>query len=66
MGKVEAIEQEVESLSSEELAAFRRWFAKFDAAVWDRQIEQDARAGKLDGLADEALNDHAAGKSTDL
>lgn len=66
MGKVEAIEQAVEGLSAEDLAVFRRWFAEFDAAVWDRQIEQDARAGKLDALADEALNDHTTGKSTDL
>jgi len=66
MGKVETIEQAVEGLSPEELAAFRRWFAEFDATVWDRQIEQDARSGKLDALADEALNDHATGKSTDL
>jgi hypothetical protein len=66
MGKVEAIEQAVEGLSPEDLAAFRRWFAEFDAAVWDRQVEQDARAGKLDALADEALNDHATGKSTEL
>jgi hypothetical protein len=66
MGKVEAIEQAIEGLSPEELATFRRWFAEFDATVWDRQIEQDARAGKLDALADEALRDHDAGKSTDL
>lgn len=66
MGKVETIEQAVEGLSPEDLAAFRRWFAEFDAAVWDRQVEQDARAGKLDALADEALNDHATGKSTEL
>jgi len=43
-----------------------RWFAEFDAAAWDRQLELDVKAGKLDTLADEALRDHAAGKSTEL
>lgn len=66
MSRVESIEKEVASLSEEELAAFREWFAEFDAAAWDRQIADDAHLGKLDALADEALRDHKAGKSTDL
>ena len=55
MGNVKTIEKAVESLPPSELAEFRRWFAEFDATVWDRQIEQDATSGKLDGLAAEAL-----------
>jgi hypothetical protein len=64
MSKLEALEKRVAGLSAEELAEFRRWFAEFDAAAWDHQIERDVKAGKLDALADEALRDHAAGKST--
>ena len=30
--------------------------------AWDRQIEADAEAGKLDQLAEEALRDHREGK----
>ena len=66
MEKVERTEREVEALSSEELAKFRQWFAAFDAEAWDRQLEADVKAGKLDALADRALRDHAAGKSTTL
>lgn len=66
MGKVENLERGVKGLSPEELAAFRKWFATYDWKVWDRQIEQDVLAGKLDALADKALLDHAAGKSTKL
>ena len=66
MNKVENIEQEVQSLTPEELAAFRRWFLGFDAQVWDRQIEEDVRLGKLDKFADEALAVHRAGKSKEL
>jgi hypothetical protein len=66
MSKVENIEQEVRDLTPSELAAFRRWFLEFDAQVWDRQIEEDIRDGKLDKLAEEALASHRAGKSKEL
>jgi hypothetical protein len=66
MSRVETIEKQIEALSADELANFRRWFQEFDAAVWDRQIEGDARTGKLDALADEALRDHRSGKSTEF
>lgn len=61
MGNIKSIERAVESLPPSELAEFRRWFAEFDAAAWDKQIEQDAASGKLDGLAAEALADYRAG-----
>ena len=66
MGNVKTIEKAVESLPPSELAEFRRWFAEFDAAVWDKQIEQDAASGKLDGLAAEALADYRAGPTREL
>lgn len=66
MSKVEAVEQEVQSLSPSELAAFRKWFHEFDANAWDRQIEEDVRAGKLDRLADQAVQALEAGKCTEL
>ena len=66
MSKVESLEKRISALSAQELAEFRQWFAEFDAAAWDRQIERDVKAGKLDALADEALRDHAAGKSTEF
>jgi hypothetical protein len=66
MGKIEKIEQEVQALSPEELAQFRAWFLEYDWAAWDRQIECDSQAGRLDDLATKALRDHAAGKTTPL
>ena len=66
MSKIERIERDVQGLAPNELAAFRKWFQEFDAAAWDRQIEDDVRAGKLDGLADAALKESGAGKCTDL
>jgi hypothetical protein len=66
MGKIESIEQQIKALSPEELARFRAWFLEYDWAAWDRKLERDVRAGKLDALADKALRDHAAGKTTPL
>jgi uncharacterized protein DUF2442 len=40
--------------------------SRIDADAWDRQFEADARAGKLDALAERALQAHAAKKSTKL
>jgi hypothetical protein len=66
MSKIEKIEQEIQALSPEELAQFRAWFLEYDWAIWDRQIERDAEAGRLDDLAARALRDHATGKSTPI
>jgi len=63
MSTVERLEDEVAKLPAAELAEFRRWFAEFDAAIWDAQIEADAKAGKLDALAAEALAEYQAGKA---
>jgi hypothetical protein len=66
MGKIEQIEDHIRNLSLEELAKFRAWFAEFDAQVWDRQIEADSKAGKLDRLIEKSLAEHEAGKSRPL
>jgi len=66
MSTIEAIEEAVEKLPHAELAKFRRWFAEFDAAAWDAQIEADAAAGKLDVLAEEALAEYRAGKAREF
>jgi len=64
--KVETLEKEIQDLSRDELASFRNWFVKFDAAEWDRQIENDIDAGKLDKLAAKALTAHKRGESREL
>ena len=66
MSKVESIASQIQELSPEELATLRDWFAEYDAEAWDRQMEADAKAGKLDALAERALRDHLAGRSVKL
>jgi hypothetical protein len=63
---VQDIEAAVRKLSREELSTFRSWFVEFDATAWDKQLEQDVEAGRLDALAEEALRDLREGRCTDL
>ena len=66
MSIVQEIESAVRQLTQSELAAFRRWFLDFDADAWDRQLEADVAAGRLDYLAEEALRDLDAELCKDL
>jgi hypothetical protein len=66
MSNLQEIERSVRQLSSEELAAFRVWFAEFDAEIWDRQFEKDVKDGRLDALAEKALQHLRAGRCTEL
>jgi len=66
MNNLHEIEHAVSQLSPEELAAFRAWFAEFDAEVWDKKFQADVVAGKLDSLAEKALRDLHEGRCTDL
>jgi hypothetical protein len=66
MSTVSEIEQAVRKLSQQELAAFRAWFAEYDAQLWDQQFERNAASGKLDSLAAEGLDDLPSGRCTDF
>jgi hypothetical protein len=66
MTTVEDIEKAILQLPPAELDRFRVWFEMLDAQRFDERIERDARAGKLDKMADEALADHRAGRTREL
>ena len=66
MATLDDIEDAIRQLPPEDLDAFRDWFSEFDAAAWDRQIEDGAAVGRLDALAAEALEDLRAGRCSDL
>lgn len=71
---VEELEQAVADLPPNELARFSAWFDRYrrreyrgrEGDAWDRQIEADVRAGKLDWLAEEVKDDIAAGRTRPL
>ena len=66
MTTVADIRVAVKRLPKKDLARFRKWFAEYDAAVWDRQLKADALAGKLDAWVREAQRDHRAGRTKGL
>jgi hypothetical protein len=62
MTRIEEIEHAVSSLPSDEYNKFRQWFLERDWTDWDRQLEADGTAGKLDFLCREAMEENKAGK----
>ncbi|HAK95916.1 MAG TPA: hypothetical protein DCM87_13225 [Planctomycetes bacterium] len=66
MTRIEKLERDIMALNKSELLALRDWFQAFLADEWDRRIEEDAMAGKLDRLARDALADHVAGRTKPL
>lgn len=66
MARIEELTHEVQQLSREELAAFRDWFRRYDSDEWDKEIEEDILAGRLEGLADKAIDDHKAGRTKEF
>jgi hypothetical protein len=59
MSTVQEIERAIEKLSDKEIAEIREW-------LWERDIERDAAAGRLDKFAEEALREHRSGKTRKL
>jgi hypothetical protein len=66
MTKLEQIEKYVAELSPNAMRKFARWFEVYKEAEWGRQIEADAKAGKLDKFIAEAKAETKAGKLTPL
>lgn len=63
---VPELEESVAHLSRDELSAFAKWFEEYLADEWDRQIEEDARAGRLEAAMRKADEDFEAGRCTPL
>ena len=66
MTKLEKIEQEIAALDPTDVRKLAEWLDAYRAELWDSQIEADAVAGKLDGLAARALASHKVGKTRPL
>ncbi len=66
MTQIEILEKNIAELDDDSFAKLREWFIEFDQARWDKQLESDSNAGKLDFLINAALAEHQAGKSRDL
>ena len=65
MSTVEEIERAVEQLAPEDFARVTSWIDARRHAQWTRQMDQDAAAGRLDFLFEEAEAERAAGQLHD-
>ena len=63
---IEELQAAVAQLPAEELDRFSQWFEEFLADQWDRQIEADILAGRLDAAGRRAVEDFEAGRGTPL
>jgi hypothetical protein len=63
---VQELENAIRQLTQEEFAQLARWIDEFRADQWDRQIETDILAGRLDEAARQADADFDAGRCTPL
>ena len=57
MSRLEKIQQAILALPEAEYKQLRQWFSELDWEKWDREIEADSEAGKLDFLIAEALEE---------
>jgi hypothetical protein len=60
---IEDLEKAIASLPPDQYAQFRAWFEAFEVDRFDRKIERDVQAGKLDRLADQAIDDLRKGRA---
>ena len=66
MTTVPELQKVILSLSEAEYAELRCWLLDEDWERWEREFDEDVGAGKLDALADEALEAKARGELKDL
>ncbi|HQU32660.1 MAG: hypothetical protein HRU72_09460 [Planctomycetia bacterium] len=63
---IKEIELAITRLTSEELSQFTAWFEEYQAQTWDKQIEKDIEAGRLDKIIKEAEESFQAGRCKPL
>ena len=62
MSTVAEIENALQTLRVDDAWKVADWLQHYLDEKWDNQIDADIAAGRLDRLADQALEDHRAGR----
>jgi hypothetical protein len=62
MSTVVEIENALQTLPVEDARKIADWLQEYLDEKWDRQIDGDIAAGRLDKLADKAMQDYHAGR----
>ena len=63
---VTEIEAAISELTSKDLDELINWLAEYHAKIWDRQIEEDLEAGRLDAVLAEVDKEYEAGRAEPL
>ncbi len=66
MSTVQEIETAIQKLKPQEIHEVADWLQELREGFWDQQIDADAKAGRLDPLAEKALEDYRAGRTKPL
>lgn len=66
MTTISELQEAILGLSEDDYSKLRRWLLDQDWELWEREFDEDVRAGKLDALASEALEAKAKGDLKDL
>ncbi|HTY86913.1 MAG TPA: hypothetical protein VMB80_05560 [Candidatus Acidoferrum sp.] len=66
MSTVKEIEAAIQKLKPHEIREVADWLQELREELWDKQIEADAKAGRLDKLMEEAKQDYLAGRCKPL
>jgi hypothetical protein len=66
MSTVQEIETAIQKLKPQEIHEVADWLQELREELWDKQIDADAKAGRLDKLMEEALEDYRAGRTKPL
>lgn len=64
--KIAELKIAVKQLPQNELAEFVEWLEEFQESLWDRQIEEDLKAGKFDPLIRQAEQAFSEGKCREI
>lgn len=63
---VKEIEMAITQLSANDLAELMAWLEAYHAHVWDKQIEEDLEAGRLDAVLADVDKEYQAGLAKPL
>jgi hypothetical protein len=63
---VKQIERAITQLQPKDLAQLMSWLEDYHAQVWDKRIEEDLEAGRLDALLAEVDEEYETGPTQPL
>lgn len=63
---IDELKRAIVQLPTEEQAQLHAWLEEYQANAWHRQIERDAKAGKLDKIIQKARAEFQAGRTKPL